>query len=192
MWVANGTWMDIAYAIGQLSQHCAQPTIRHWNAVLRILRYLKGTRDYAVVYGRETQGPEAGLLGYSDADYAGDKEDRHSTTGHLFLLNRGPISWTSTKQRFMATSTTESEYIALAEAGKQSQWLRALLKELQCEQLLGDSLAIERQSGLHRNCPGPDQPQPDKAHRCALSLYPAAGNVRKSHDRLRPYREYAS
>jgi hypothetical protein len=58
------------------------------------------------------------------------------------LLNRGPISWTSTKQRCVATSTAESEYIALAEAGKQSQWLRALLRELQYEQLLGKSLTV--------------------------------------------------
>ena len=110
--------------------------------MLRVLRYLQGTIDYAVVYGWDTQGLEAGLLGYSDADYAGDTEDRHSTTGHLFLLNRGPISWTSAKQRCVATSTAESEYIALAEAGKQSQWLQALLRKLQCEQLLGESLTV--------------------------------------------------
>jgi hypothetical protein len=144
-WVAKGTQIDIAYVVGQLSQYCTQPTIRHWNTVRRILRYLQGTRDYVLVYGQDAQGLEvceARLLGYSDADYAGDAKDRHSTTGHLFLLNKGPISWTLVKQRCMATSTTESEYIALAEAGKQSQWLWALLRELQCEELLGDSLAV--------------------------------------------------
>jgi len=86
--------------------------------------------------------PSSGdLQGYCDADYAGDIVDRKSTTGHLFLLNRGPISWTSTKQRCVATSTTHSEYIALSEACKQGEWLRALLRELQRTELLGEGLS---------------------------------------------------
>jgi hypothetical protein len=57
--------------------------------------------------------------------------DRHSITGHIYLLNGGPVSLNSTKQRCIATSTTESEYIALSKASKQGQWIRALLRELQ-------------------------------------------------------------
>jgi hypothetical protein len=124
MWVAKGTRADIQYAVGQLSQYCNMPTVRHWNSVLRVLRYLKGTAEYSVLYGRKgTTGPEGpqgpGLQGYCDADYAGDIVDRKSVTGHLFTINGGPVTWTSTKQRCVATSTTESEYIALSEACKQ-------------------------------------------------------------------------
>ena len=86
--------------------------------MLQVPRYLECTRDYAIVYGWETQEPETGLLGHSDPDYAGDTEDHHSITEHLFLLNRELISWTSANQRCVATSTTKSEYIALAEVGK--------------------------------------------------------------------------
>jgi hypothetical protein len=137
MWVARGTRPDILYAVGQLSQHCNEPTIRHWNSVLRVFRYLKGTINYSVEY-KGTGNSR--LQGYCDADYAGDIRDRHSVSGHLYMLNGGPITWTSTKQRCVSTSTTESEYIALSEASKQGQWLRALLRELQRSQYLGDSL----------------------------------------------------
>jgi hypothetical protein len=147
-WVSKGTRPDLGYAVGQLSQHCSEPTVRHWNAVLRVLRYLKGTKHYAIGYGFQgatgSQSPkptvDSRLQGYCDADYAGDTVDRHSITGHIYMLNGGPITWNSTKQRCVATSTTESEYIALAESGKQGQWLRALLKELQCTNYLTDTL----------------------------------------------------
>jgi len=99
MWVAKGTKADILYAIAQLSQHCNMPTIRHWNSVLRVLQYLKGTANYSVSYGSENPnpgdstgptGPE--LQGYCDADYAGDVINRKSVIGHLYTINRGPIT----------------------------------------------------------------------------------------------------
>jgi hypothetical protein len=68
--------------------------------------------------------------------------DRKSVTGHVFIINTEPVTWTSTKQRCVATSTTESEYIALSEACKQSQWLRALLRELQRTSLLAEGLIV--------------------------------------------------
>jgi hypothetical protein len=82
------------------------------------------------------------LLGFCDADHAGDETDRKSVSGHLFLLNRGPVSWSSAKQRCVATSTAEAEYIALAEASKQGQWLRSLLKELGRASMLGPDQVV--------------------------------------------------
>jgi hypothetical protein len=99
MWVAKGTRADILYAVAQLSQHCNMPTIRHWNSVLRVLRYLKGTANYSVSYGSENPdlgdstgptGPE--LQGYCDADYARDVINRKSVTGHLYTINRGLVT----------------------------------------------------------------------------------------------------
>ena len=155
MWITNSTRFDIAYAVGQLSQHCNKPTIRHWNSVIQVLRYLSGTRqlklqiggDYQDNTGQHAQkdyGPR--LHGFCDADYAGDHTDRRSVTGHIFLLNRGPVSWSSTKQRCVATSTTEAEYIALSEASKQGQWLRTLIKELNRLRLLEESQAVPMHS----------------------------------------------
>ena len=141
IWIAKGTRFDIAYVVSQLSQYCNNPTIKHWNAIQRVLRYLGGTTNYSIEY--IDRGPNgAKLQGYSDADYAGDLVDRRSVTGHIFLLNSGAITWNSTKQRSISTSTTESEYIALSEASKQAQWLRALLRELQRTQYLSKSLSV--------------------------------------------------
>jgi len=141
MWLAKGSRPDIAYAIGRLSQHCNAPTIRHWNAVLRVIRYLKGTADYSLKYGIISPGKGPELQGYSDADYAGDIEDRHSISGQLWTLVGGPITWNSTKQRSIALLTTKSEYMALSDASKQGQWLQALLRELQRPQYLSPTLA---------------------------------------------------
>jgi hypothetical protein len=141
LYIAKSTRFDVLYAVGQLSQHITAPTVRHWNQVLKVIRYLKGTEDLEVQYGPGGQQPQ-GLIGYCDADYAGDTVDRRSVTGHLFLINGGPVSWSSTKQRCVATSTTEAEYISLAEAAKQGQWLRALLRELQRSQLLGEGSTV--------------------------------------------------
>jgi hypothetical protein len=140
-WIAKGTRPDIQYSVGQLSQYCNEPTVRHWNAVLRVLRYLKGTIGYSILYSPKR--PSKGQLqGYCDADYAGDTDDRHSVSGHLYLLGGGPITWNSVKQRCIATSTTESEYIALSDASKQGQWIRALLRELKRTQYLPSNLAV--------------------------------------------------
>ena len=106
--------------LSQLSQHCNDPKIRHWNAVVRAYRYLLGTIDYTLELGARGPGMLPRLLGYCDADYAGDPTDRKSVSDHIFMLG-GPITWNSTKQRCVATSTTESEYIALSDASKQGQ-----------------------------------------------------------------------
>jgi hypothetical protein len=91
--------------VRQLSQYCSEPTIWHWNAILRVFRYLKGTINYSISYGiGNTKSPK--LQGFSDADFAGDIVNRRSTIGHLYLLNRGPVTWSSIKQRCVATSTT--------------------------------------------------------------------------------------
>ena len=155
MWISNSTRFDISYVVGQLSQHCNKPAIRHWNGVSQVFRYLSGTRKLKLWIGGESQDEALKsrnacygykLHGFSDADYAGDQTDRKSVTGHIYLLNKGPISWSSTKQKCVATSTTEAEYIALSEASKQGQWLRALIKELRRINLLEDNQAVPMHS----------------------------------------------
>jgi hypothetical protein len=109
--------------------------------LIRVLRYLKGTLNYAIEYGgyRRLTG---GLCGFSDSDYAGDPEDRLSTYGYIFTLSRGPIAWTSKKQRSVSTLTTEAEYVALCQAGKQAVWTRGLLRELGYAGLIEDEFTV--------------------------------------------------
>jgi hypothetical protein len=106
-----------------------------------VLRYLSGTQEYSLQYGYiDSQKPI--LQGYYDTDYAGDTTDRQSVSGHLYLLLGGPVTWNSIKQRCISLSTTEAEYIALSEASKQGQWLRALIREIDRSQYLESHLEV--------------------------------------------------
>ncbi|CDF39896.1 unnamed protein product [Chondrus crispus] len=105
-----------------LSQHCADPHDSHWTGVKRVLRYLRGSQHLGIVFGKDDLGTE--LHGYSDADWGGCLESRKSTSGYVFKLCDGPISWASRKQTVVAKSTCEAEYIALSEACKEAAWLR--------------------------------------------------------------------
>jgi hypothetical protein len=126
MYAMLGTRPDIAYAVGAVSQYCSNPGRGHWTAVKRILRYLKGTMNFSLEY----KGTNEQLIGYSDADWAGNIDDRRSTTGYVFLVADGAVSWNSRKQPTVALSTTEAEYMALAHATKEGVWIRRFLSEI--------------------------------------------------------------
>jgi hypothetical protein len=120
MWAMIGTRPDISFAVGKLSQHNHSPVVQHWRGIQRVFRYLQATRTHSIVYGG-AKGLE--ISGYSDADYAGDMDDRISTSGQLFSIAGGALVWASKKQRCTATSTAEAEYMALSLAGKTTKWL---------------------------------------------------------------------
>ena len=90
------------------------------------MRYLAGTTDYSLTF----TGGNLNLTGYCDADYAGDTDTRRSTTGYVFMLNGGAITWSSKRQPTVAASTTEAEYMAAGSACKEALWLRKLAKDL--------------------------------------------------------------
>lgn len=108
------------------------PSKKDWNAVKRIIRYLKGTSHYKL---KLPASDEITLTGYVDADWAGDTSDRKSTSGYLFFLSGGAISWTSRKQLSVTLSSTEAEYVAAAQASQEVIWLRQLLTDLGQPQL---------------------------------------------------------
>ena len=115
---------DLAHAVNILSQHMAKPNNEHWSAAKRVLRYVKGTLDVGIIFQKSETFE---LVGYSDADWAGDVDSRKSTSGYVFLLGGNVISWASKKQSVVALSTTEAEYIALCSATQEAIWLRRLL-----------------------------------------------------------------
>ena len=126
MYTAVGTRPDIAYAVGMVSRYCKEPNATHLTAVKRIFRYLRGTSDLCLKYEK---GNDEVVVGYSDADWAGDLNDRPSTTGNVFMQSGAAISWLSKKQATVALSTSEAEYIALSLAAQEITWLRKLLSE---------------------------------------------------------------
>ena len=114
---------DITFAVNQLQRFGTKPSNTHWTMVKRVMRYLRGTLDYSLVYGSDNSDP----VGYCDSDFAGDSEERRSTSGFVFKLFGGPIVWRSELQEITAVSVAEAEYVSMAEALKQSLWIRPFL-----------------------------------------------------------------
>ena len=127
LYAAIASRPDIAQAVGAVSKFNSKPTQTHLTAVKRILRYLKGTADISLKY---QPTDNCSLIGYSDADWAGDQDDHHSTTGNILLMANGPISWLSKKQPIVALSTSEAEYVALSSITQEAVWLKRLLNSI--------------------------------------------------------------
>ena len=117
----------IMFVVNLLSRYLAHPTELHLQAVKKVLRYIKGTLSYGIFY---KQSGNTELLAYTDSDYAGNLEDRKSTSGFLFVLSSGAVSWSLKKQPVLTLSTTEAEFIAAASCACQAVWLRRMLENL--------------------------------------------------------------
>lgn len=107
----TATRPDLMYDVCLISRYMEKPTEMHLQAAKRIMRYLKGTIKLGVLYGRS--GKEE-LIAFTDSDYAGEIDDRKSTSGYVFRLGTGVVSWSSKKQPVVTLSTTEVEFIAAA------------------------------------------------------------------------------
>jgi hypothetical protein len=121
------THHDLAFITGVLGRHQANPGIEHWKMVKKVLRYVQGTKDFMLTYRRSDS---LEIKGYSDADYAGDKDDKKSIIGHVFTLARGAISWRSCKQSVVVSSMMYAEFIACFEATNQVIWLKKFIPDL--------------------------------------------------------------
>jgi hypothetical protein len=126
LYIANTTRPDISQAVGVLSRYRMTPTTSHWNEAIRVLKYLRDTRDLALTLGGK--GPELG--GYVDADYAGDLDHRFSTTGYVLSVYGSAVVWGSKKQTSVATSTVQAEFMAAGHIVKEANWLRGFLEEI--------------------------------------------------------------
>lgn len=145
LYLSITTRPDIAHAASLLSQYNDRFGKAHWTAAKRVLRYLKGSAQLGIVFGRQ-KGP---LTGFVDADWAGSVDDRRSFTGYTFVWNGGAIAWESKKQRTVALSSTESEYMALGEAAKEAIYLTRFLSEFgirnpKSVELFNDNLGAQK------------------------------------------------
>ncbi|XP_040867755.1 secreted RxLR effector protein 161-like [Glycine max] len=113
---------DIAYVVGLLCKFTSRPSMEHWHAIERVMRYLTRTINLGLHYKRFL----VVLEGYSDADWNTLSDDSKATSGYIFSIAGGTVSWKSKKQTILAQSTMESEMIALATASEEASWLRSL------------------------------------------------------------------
>ena len=103
---------DMAYSVSIFSRYMVNPTFNYWTAAKRVLRYLKGTIDFSLIYEKGMK--DLNVINYSDSEFTSDVEDRKSTSGHVFFLGCLPITWNSFKQKVVALSSCEAEYITIA------------------------------------------------------------------------------
>jgi hypothetical protein len=137
---------DLAFSVGIVSRYMESPGRQHWAALKQILRYVKGTVSLGCIF-RAGTGSEV-VTGYSDSDVAGDLDDRKSTSGQVFLLGSSAITWASQKQKSVALSSCEAEYMAASNAACQAVWLSRLLGEITGEEPKKMKLMVDNISAI--------------------------------------------
>ena len=136
---------DILYATGLVSRYMETPTTTHFKSAKRILRYLKGTINFGLFYSISA---DYKLVGYSDSDWAGNIDDRKSTTGFVFFMGDTAFTWLSKKQPIVTLSTCEAEYVAATACTCHAIWLRNLLKEVSMSQIDPTEICVDNKSAI--------------------------------------------
>lgn len=151
MYAMVSTRPDLATAVSYLSRFQSKPSLKLWKALKRVLRYVKHTVDYNLIFLRNECDT---LIGYADADFARD-HDRKSTSGYMFKLFGNTITWRSKKQSTVALSTTEAELISLCEASVEACWLIKLLSDLNIN--VENVIIFEDNQSTMKTVKNPDQ-----------------------------------
>jgi len=126
MYAMLGTRPDLAFAIGLLTRFNSNPGQSHVGALKRVLRYLKGSINFQLTYSGSSDSKLA-VLGHCDSDWGGSIDDRRSVSGTVFTIAGGAVTWQAQRQKSVALSTVEAEYMAACQAAKDAVWLRAFL-----------------------------------------------------------------
>nr|CCA26838.1 putative polyprotein [Albugo laibachii Nc14] len=131
LYISTGTRPDIAFSVCQLSRHLEKPSEEHWNAAIRVLRYLKTTASNGIIY----QGRKNWIRtsAYSDADWASNNDSRKSISGTMVMSNESPVAFKSKYQQSVALSNAEAEYMALSLCIQQILWLKNSLTEMKVQ-----------------------------------------------------------
>ncbi|XP_048229093.1 secreted RxLR effector protein 161-like [Ricinus communis] len=132
----TSTQPDLAYVVSIISRFMSKPTNLHLQPAKRIMRYIKGTLDYGIMY----KGTTSGLIGYTDNDYAGNLDDRRSTSGYVFMLGGGIVSWLSKKRTY--------SYNRQHECSSQAVWLRRITEQLGCSHNEGTVIYCDNSSTI--------------------------------------------
>ncbi|XP_040864986.1 secreted RxLR effector protein 161-like [Glycine max] len=112
---------DITFVVGVLGRYLSNPGMQHWKEAKHLIRYLKRTKGYMLTYQKSKI---LEIIGYLDFDFAGCQDSKRSTSGYIFMLAGGTISWKSAKQILIASSTMAVKFIACFKASNHGIWLR--------------------------------------------------------------------
>ncbi|CAM8941176.1 unnamed protein product [Rhodiola kirilowii] len=151
----TATRPDLMYSVSLISRFMSRPTEMHTQAAKRIMRYINGTLSYVILYRHD----KSHMVGYTDSDYTGDIDDRKSTSGYVFMMSSGAMSWLSKKQPIVTLSTTEAEFVAAAGCASQVVWLRRITEEIGCKYTRGitiycdnsSTIKLSKNSVMHRS-----------------------------------------
>jgi len=142
----NTTRPDITFITQQLSQFLNNPSQIHYNAGMRVLKYLKGCPGSGIFFPRDS---EFHIQGFSDADWAGCKDTRRSISGQCFFIGKSLVSWRTKKQLTVSRSSSEAEYRALASTSCEMQWLLYLMKDLKIQCTKKPVIYCDNLSAIH-------------------------------------------
>lgn len=130
MWGQLATRPDLSFSVSLLARFQANPGTGHWNALIHVVGYIKNTLDYGLTYSRDCDiSPTA----FVDADYGGCRDTRRSTSGYVFMMAGGAVTWSSKRQATVALSTVEAEYVAMSRCAQQMAWMHSWLDEVEVE-----------------------------------------------------------
>eukprot|EP00253_Pinus_taeda_P018807 PITA_18807 len=141
----TATRPDVMHAVSLISIFMERSKETHWQEAKRILRYVNGTKGFGILY---SSSKSFVLTGYIDSDWAGSVDDRKSTSGYVFHMGSGAISWASKKKPVVFLSTAEAEYVAATAAACQAMWLRRVLRDLCHEQENGTTIYCDNSSAI--------------------------------------------
>lgn len=147
LYLANTSRPDLSFAVNYVSRFCSNPKMENFKDCKHILRYIRGKTNFGIKFEKTN----IGLYAYVDADWGSDKLDRKSVSGFVILLSGGAISWCTRKQKCVALSTAESEYVSMKEVLKEVLWFKQLLCELGFNYLVPSPITIycDNQGAIH-------------------------------------------
>lgn len=125
--LASRSRPDISFAVNYVSQFASNPGLTHWNALCHLLNYVVSTANYRL---RLPNIESINLIGFADANWASDVNDRHSTSGYIVLLDKVPLLWKAAKQKCLSLSAMEAEFVAMTKCAKELLWLSNIINEL--------------------------------------------------------------
>lgn len=151
---------EIMFAVSLVSRFLTCYNNTHWNAVKKIFKYLKDTKNYGLYYTATSSSQPLDVIGYSDADYANDLDTRRSFTGYVFIKNSAAVTWSSQRQQTVALSTTEAEFMAACAATKEAMWIKQFLcsvgnysQDTLCLHLDNQSaISVIKNINFHKRC----------------------------------------